>query len=119
MIKGNDIVILKDGVAIAAARSCDVQVNAGTDEVSSPSTGSWRERLVGRKDWTVSVSMLVTSVASLLTQAGSEFTIAVVNRNNASDRVSGQAILTQARVTATRGTLAQGAWTFLGTGAFE
>lgn len=118
MIKGNDIVILKDGVAIGAARSCDVQVGTGTNEVSTISTGNWREWLVGRKDWTINVSMLVTNVATLLTQAGTTFTLAVVNRNNASDRVSGQAILTQARLTATRGTLAQGAWTFVGTGEF-
>ncbi len=109
--------ILKDGVAIAAARSCDIQVGAEATETSSPSSSSWRTRLVGRKDWSVNVSMLVaTTFSGLLTAVGSEYTLTITNRNNANDSLSGTAILTEGRITATRGSLAQGAWTFVGSG---
>lgn len=120
MIKGNDIMILKDGVAIAAARSCDIQVGADANEVSSPSTGTWRERLVGRKEWTVNISMLVVSALSgLLTDVGGTYTLSITNRNEASDRLTGIAILTQGHITATRGSLVQGSWVFTGSGALE
>lgn len=118
MLKGNDVIILKDGVAIAAARSCDIHVGAAADEVSSASTGTWRERLLGRKDWTVSVSMLVTgSLSDILTAAGGQYTLSITNRNDASDRLTGTALLTDARLTAVRGSLAQGSWVFTGNGA--
>lgn len=110
--------IKMDGVAIAAARSCDIHVAAEVNEVSSASSGTWRERLVGRKDWSVTINKLLTDgVASVLTVAGTEFTLTVINRNDSTDQLSGQAILQEARVVGSVGALAQGSWRFIGNGA--
>ena len=48
-----------DGVVLAGAKSCDVQVDCETIPVASPSDGSWENSIVGRKSWSVTTNHLV------------------------------------------------------------
>lgn len=113
MIKGNDLRIYADGVAIAAAKSCELDVSSEIVEVSSPSSGEWRSFRSGRKSWSVSVSGLVLSVTDGIGRVGSVVTIRLVADG---EELTGDAICTTWRVTGQRGALAQGSFMFQGTG---
>ena len=113
-INGNDIIIKKDGVAIASCKSCKVHVGCDTIEISSPLQGTWREFLAGRKDWNINVSVLLSNVSTLVTAVGSTVTLTFGTQP---DQMTGSAIVQATKMTATKGSLAQGAWKFKGTGA--
>lgn len=59
VLKGNDLIISIDGSALAAAKSCSVEVNAETIKIASPTDGAWEKSIVGRKSWSVSTSHLL------------------------------------------------------------
>lgn len=77
VLLGKDILILNgSGRAVMwAAKSCNINVQAETIEVSSPSSGSWRQFIVGRKEWSVDISHLVTAIANVLPMVGDTLTI--------------------------------------------
>ena len=64
ILHGNNLVIKLGGTAIAAAKSCTINVNASTQKVSSPNSGQWEHSIVGRKSWSVSVSQLIVAASS-------------------------------------------------------
>ena len=117
---GNDIIIKKDGVAIASCKSCKVHTGCDTIEVSSPLQGAWREYLTGRKEWSVQCSYLSPAVADIgnVLTVGSVVTITISDRNG-TNTLTGSAICTQAEGEYTRMNLAQGAYVFKGTGALS
>ena len=119
-MNGNSIIILKDGTAIAGAKTHDINTSAGTIETSSPNHGEWRTFEPERKEWSVSVSYLVLTAVGIrdVLQVGGVYTIIIRNRSNTSS-LTGSAILTQCRQTYTRGNLVQGSFTFKGTGALS
>ena len=116
---GNDIIIMKGGTAIAAAKSADVQTKADTIEVASASSGAWKDRIAGRKDWSVSVGYLVTSDTGLsdLLTVGTTYTLVICGRGTGATSLTGSAILTTCKITATRGNLVQGSFQFDGCGS--
>lgn len=117
---GNDIIIMKDSTAIGAVKSNDISTKADTIEVSSPTNGQWRDYIIGRKDWSFSVSYLVLTDADMLEllSVGTVYTIKIGGRNaSAANRLTGSAILNTCKITATRGNLAQGTFQFQGSGA--
>ena len=116
VILGNDLIILADGEAIAASKSCNIEVSVGTIETSQPHDGEFRTFLVGRKTWKVTVSVLVTSSTDFLLRAGEVYTLTMGDRDDTSDRVTGEAICTHCKVTATRLNLTQGTFEFQGNG---
>ncbi len=59
ILHGKDIIIKANGIVIAGAKSCDVEVECDTIPTSSPTDGQWEHRIVGRKSWKVSTSHLV------------------------------------------------------------
>ena len=59
ILHGKNLIIKNDGVAVAAAKSCTIEVQAEDIEVSSPLTGQWKKYIAGRKSWKVDVSGLV------------------------------------------------------------
>ena len=67
-MNGNDLILMANGVAIAASKSCSVNTQSDEIEVSSPADGEWKTFLAGRKEWTVSCDYLVThgSISSVL-----------------------------------------------------
>ena len=117
MLHGNDLIIKLDGTAIASCKSCDITVSADTISVSSATNGQYEAAEPTRTSWKVSASTLISDVTDML-KAGTTYTLAFTYRKNGV-KVSGQAICTQCKMTATRGSLAQGSIEFLGTGPLE
>lgn len=62
-ILGTNIVIATSdntfATAIAAAKSCTIDVKADITEVASPTTGAWKTYITKRKEWDVSIGNLV------------------------------------------------------------
>ncbi len=48
-------------MAIAAAKSCELQVSCDDIEISSPNSGQWREFIADRKEWAVTTNHLVVN----------------------------------------------------------
>ena len=121
-ILGNNILIFRDGTAIAGTVSNEVQAAADMIEKSSPTSGDWKEYLSGRKEWSVNVSFLVLEnldVRDLLT-VGTTYTLKFRGRDSADNTgVTGQAILKVCKITATIGNIAQGSFQFVGNGALS
>jgi hypothetical protein len=53
---------------IAAARSCEINIDGDQLEVSSPNDGKWRNYIAGRNGWSISVGYLM-SVGTFPTEA--------------------------------------------------
>lgn len=81
IIHGNNILILNSGgtALIAASKSCDINVSVATQETSSPTTGVWKTHITKRKEWSVSLSHLVTmgQFPACLTAIGTSLTLKV------------------------------------------
>lgn len=112
MIHGRNLIILADGVAIAAAKSCEINVNTDASEVSSPATAGWTHRKVGRTEWSVNVSTLVTTVRDRFLNVGQQVTLIFSAGDN--DKMAGKAYIKKAEVSAARGSLAKGSYQFQG-----
>lgn len=124
-INGNNIIVYRGGTAIAAVKSHEIQVNNDLIEISSASDGEWKHYIQSRKEWTLSVNYLVmagdeTTVASRLREMlniGTQYTLRICERTEGTTTgLSGTAILRACVITATRGSLVQGSFTFVGTG---
>lgn len=119
-INGNDIIVLCNGTAIAASRSSEINVSCDTIETASPTQGTWREYLANRKSWSVTVSFLILEDATVnirdVMKVGNSYTLIVRDRNSTYS-LTGSAICTQCKQTYTRGNIANGSFSFKGTGA--
>ena len=112
-------------VPLACCKSNEIESRCGTIEVASPTQGSFREFIADRKEWTFTTSYLVSTnntdyyarLADIL-QVGN--TVPIVWRNRqTSEELRGNAIITTCKMTATKGSLAVGSFTFQGTGALS
>lgn len=56
---GKNLILYSGGVAVAASKSCTINVQCELMEVSSPTTGAWRTFLAGVKEWSVSCGVMV------------------------------------------------------------
>lgn len=74
-IKGKDVILKMGGTAIAAAKSCDVNIQADLIKVSSPTDGGWEHSIAGRKSWSASCNHLVTQIASSAAMVGQTVTL--------------------------------------------
>lgn len=113
MIHGKDLIVLLDGTAIAASKTCTVSMKSGTIEISSPNSGGSREYVADRTTWEVTVGQLVTDYTAGLLSVGRSYTLALYD---GTARLAGTAICTEYKVTATKGNLMQGSFKFQGTG---
>lgn len=77
IIHGRNLIIKAGGVAIAAAKSCDISVQCEEIETASPSTGEWRTAIIGRKSWTISTNQLVTSIVRPFSMVGTSVSLDV------------------------------------------
>jgi hypothetical protein len=79
VLQGGDIYITGDDLKtfIYAARSCDINVKADTIEIASPTSALWREFISGRKEWSIDISHLVTTVAGMVPKVGSTAVVRV------------------------------------------
>ena len=119
-INGNNIIVYQGSTAIAGTRSNEIETDCEVIEISSSTQGEWREYIKGRKEWGVTTSFLVAGVADVTTllNIGTTYTLVFKGRNEESG-VSGSAILTKCRITATRFNLVQGSFTFKGVGSLS
>ena len=119
-ILGNNILIFRDGTAIAGTISNEIQSESDLIEKSSPTSGQWKENVTGRKGWSINVSHLVLAYDGVreLLNVGSTYTLKFRGRNSADNTgVTGNAILKVCKITATKGNIAQGSFQFVGDGA--
>lgn len=75
ILHGRNILLLADGTAIAAAKSCELNVSADVIKTASPSNGQWETGIAGRKSWRASCNHLVTSITNSLEMIGSQVTM--------------------------------------------
>lgn len=124
-INGNNILVYRNGSVIAATRTHEIQTSSEVIEISSATDSIWKHYIAGRKEWTVSVNYLVmagdeTTVASRLREMlniGTQYILRICERTEGTTTgLSGTAILRACVITATRGSLVQGSFTFVGTG---
>ena len=131
-LNGNIIIVQLDGHTIAGTKSHEIQVDSELIEIASATQGAYREYIVGRKQWQVTVNYLLmtaTYVSSITTYpnaalydpmyVGNTYTLKFKNNANYYDMpvtLTGSAILRTCKITATRGNLIQGTFTFVGTG---
>ena len=118
MIYGRDIKIFMGGVAIAAAKSCEISVNVDTHDVLTPADTEWQRLKAERYEWTVQVSTLVTEFRTRFNLGQMvTLTMAVCDSNGmTADRMTGNAYLKKSEVTAQLGNLVQGSFAFQGIG---
>lgn len=77
ILHGRNLIIKAGGVAIAAAKSCDINVQCEEIETASPSTGAWRTAIIGRKSWQVTTNQLVTSLVRPLQIVGTSVSLSM------------------------------------------
>lgn len=111
-IKGNDVIISFGGKANWASKSCDIEESCDVIEIASPNQGTDREYITDRKSGRITMTKLVSSVAGDMLVVGNSYTLTVSLRGVGTEFTC-SAICTQAKVTATRGSLAQGYFSFL------
>ena len=131
-LNGNIILVQVDGHTIAGTKTTEIQVESELIEIASATQGAYREYLTGRKQWQVTVNYLLmyapfqtmfTYPSAALTDAllvGNSYTLKFMNRASHYDMpitLKGPAILRTCKITATRGNLIQGTFTFVGNGA--
>ena len=123
ILKGRNVILKMGGTAIAAAKSCEVNLSADSIKTSSPSNGDWEHSIPGRKSWSASCSHLVTQIADSAGMVGQTVTLLfqpVDDSGTALSNVSalqGTAIVKSWKGTFTLFNLAQGSFSFEGTGA--
>ena len=131
-LNGNILIVLVDGHAIAGTKTNEIQVESELIEIASATQGSFREYLTGRKQWQVTVNYLLmyasyqvirTYPDAHLTDVflvGNSYTLKFTNRvGTLPVTLKGTAILRTCKITATRGNLIQGTFTFVGNGALS
>ena len=121
ILHGRNIILLAGGTAVAAAKSCELNVSAEVIKTASPSDGAWENAIAGRKSWRVTCNQLVTSITNGLAIVGTQVTLrmSVMNGSTETEALQGTAIVKDWKITATLGNLAQGSFQFHGVGALE
>ena len=122
-MNGNNIIVLVDGLAIAAAKSCTITKKVEAIETANSVNGRAKSYIPGLREWSVSVRALVTSMPDFFANPGQTVRLSIAVRDNngeyTADRVTGDAIIGNAKITGTVGNLSTAEVKFLGTGALE
>jgi predicted secreted protein len=116
---GNYIIVYRNNTVVAGVKSNDISTSADTEEVASSTSGDWKEYIAGRKDWSLSVNYLLLADADMLEllNVGTIYTLKIGGRSASNaNTLTGSAIMTVCRISAINGNLAQGSFTFKGTG---
>jgi predicted secreted protein len=119
-INGTNILIYLNGSPIAGSRSDDVQTDGDLIETASPTSGDWKTYLAGRKNWSLNISWLVTDISDInnLLLVNTTVTVRILGRG-ASLGLTGTAIVQKCKMSATRGSIANGALTLQGSGPLQ
>ena len=122
MIHGRNLIIKVNGTAIAGARSCDINISGEEIEVASATQSKWREFLTGREEWSVTCNHLLPASGTPLRSSKEMVNTTVTIRMESGrygDVLTGQAIVKSWRSTGTLGNLAQGTFSFRGSGPLQ
>ena len=122
MIHGRNLIIKVNGTAIAGARSCDINISGEEIEVASATQSKWREFLTGREEWSVTCNHLLPASGTPLRSSKNMVNTTVTIRMESGrygDVLTGQAIVKSWRSTGTLGNLAQGTFSFRGSGPLQ
>lgn len=103
------------GPIIAAARSCEVNVEGDQIPVSSPDDGQWNHYIAGRKGWSINVGYLL-GAGTFPTEAAMVNTIVTIVVSDGTALMQGQAIVKSWHANGNLGNLATGSFVFLGNG---
>ena len=119
MIHGRNLIIKVNGTAIAGARSCDINISGEEIEVATVTKGKWREFITGREEWSVTCNHLLPASGTPLRSSADMVNTTVTIRMESGrygDVLTGKAIVKSWRTTGTLGNLAQGTFSFRGSG---
>lgn len=125
ILNGRNLIVKSNGVAIACARSCELDIDSEVIEVASPSSGRSKEYIAGRKSWSVNVGHLVKvgtnkdNLRSAIAMPGQTVTLVFCVEDGLMYKWEGSAICTKAKLTGTIGNLAQGSFSFQGSGELK
>ena len=119
---GGMFIVKATGFNIYGAKSDDIEVVCGTNEVVSPPQGNWREFIAGRKEWQLTTNYLVQSNTGneidKVLNVGVKYPVRFIDNTSLSE-LRGYAILVSAKISAIKGNLVTGSFQFKGTGALN
>jgi hypothetical protein len=117
-MNGNQFILSKDGVAVAAIVSHEAETQADQIEVASKTQGQYREYMAGRRHWQMTVDRLMVSSYMMLSllQIGQTFTLSSYDREHANVNVHGEAKLERCNIVMAIGQLVRGFFLFRGNG---
>ena len=121
MLKGNDIIVILNGEAIAATKSDELQVGCESIPISSATDGDWTDVIAGRKSWSLTTGFLIANQVKFfdgIDMVGMYVILRIKHRTGTS-WYEGSALCTTFKVTATKGNLVQGSFAFQGKGKLE
>lgn len=122
MIHGRNLIIKVNGTAIAGARSCDINISGEEIEVANTTKDKWRVFITGREEWSVTCNHLLPASGTPLRSSKNMVNTTVTIRMESGrygDVLTGQAIVKSWRTTGTLGNLAQGTFSFRGSGPLQ
>lgn len=70
IIQGKQLIVIANGEAVAAAKSCTLKIKATTLPTASPLNGRWSTSIIDRLSWSVSTGCLVQSLVRSVAIAG-------------------------------------------------
>ena len=116
-IKGSTIVLIKNGLVVAALVTQDVSASAERIGTAGATQGQWTEAITGQRNWEVNATWLLNN-GGLLTddmlQVGETFVLKIANRSMPDDAVFGLARLKQCSVKGVVGNIVTGTFKFDG-----
>ena len=118
---GGMFIVKATGLNIYGAKSDDIEVVCGTNEVVSPTQGNWREFIAGRKEWQLTTNYLLQSTGNEIDKVlnvGVKYPVRFID-NTSLGELRGYAILVSAKISAIKGNLVTGSFQFKGTGALN
>lgn len=120
VLLGNNLIIKVNGTAIAGAKSCEINIQCGEIEIADVSQSQWRQFIAGRKDWTVSCNHLIPRSGTPLKSNAAMIATTVtltMQTGLSGDTLTGTAIVKQWNVKGAVASLANGSFSFRGSGA--
>ena len=120
---GKDVILTlsQNGVALANTKikSQSIKAQCAVLEKASSSQQDWVEVIAGRKSWTLTVRYLVLAGSQVkdVLKVGQTFSVTMNESGSTTNKVSGTAILSAVDAEYPTGNLAQGTFTFTGSGA--
>ena len=118
---GKDVILTlsQGGTALANTKIKSIKAQCAVLEKASSSQQDWVEVIAGRKSWSLTVRYLVLAGSQVkdVLKVGQTFSVTMNESGSTTNKVSGTAILSAVDAEYPTGNLAQGTFTFTGSGA--